>query len=461
MHFGYDIAFLGRELKFCQIKHLLWTHATKKTYSDLQVQYKTIQDIDFTSARSKKKQLDEVIGGAPATPSAKQKKLPNVKEPTAEELSNLFTALDASGRNPALLSLVPGFAGKFRPKALDKKYPKVLSELYNADITFDDKDSLLLHCANICDSALHVTPEKCDNCEMDTRTQANCKQWFSFQTGRVTASRAKAVCRTLIENPSRSLLKDICYPRSFSSKPTQWGCDHEKEAKKQYVETMMECHENCACRDSGLVINPEYPYIGATPDGIASCLCCGEVILEIKCPYCARDSSIDESVTCLEKTDGKLSLDRSHSYYYQIQCQMLLCDKEFCDFIVWTSVDFFSERIAINSDFCHDMVEKSKRFFKAAILPELVGKLFSKPMSTPLSATDAVASGTQSAEPLICVCKTAYKEGDAVIGCDNENCPYVWLHFRCINIKRAPKGDWFCQVCRKLPQFKKSRSAKK
>ena len=35
---------------------------------------------------------------------------------------------------------------------------------------------------------------------------------------------------------------------------------------------------------------------------------------------------------------------------------------------------------------------------------------------------------------IICICRAVYKEDvDNVIGCDNENCPYLWLHFTCWN----------------------------
>ena len=36
---------------------------------------------------------------------------------------------------------------------------------------------------------------------------------------------------------------------------------------------------------AGLVVNPKYPYLGATPDGWVGCDCCGIGIVEIKCPY--------------------------------------------------------------------------------------------------------------------------------------------------------------------------------
>lgn len=55
-----------------------------------------------------------------------------------------------------------------------------------------------------------VTAEEALNCEKVTRQQAN---WFNFRVGRVTASRAKRVCRSSPENPSKSLIKEICYPQ--------------------------------------------------------------------------------------------------------------------------------------------------------------------------------------------------------------------------------------------------------
>jgi len=48
-------------------------------------------------------------------------------------------------------------------------------------------------------------------------------------------------------------------------------------------------HDNL---DSGLVVNPQWPFIGACPDGVIECDCCGRGVLEIKCPYCHRDSSV-------------------------------------------------------------------------------------------------------------------------------------------------------------------------
>ena len=36
-----------------------------------------------------------------------------------------------------------------------------------------------------------------------------------------------------------------------------------------------------------------------------------------------------------------------------------------------------------------------------------------------------------------------------MIGCDNENCKYQWIHFTCVKLKHPPKGVWYCKECKK------------
>ena len=45
-----------------------------------------------------------------------------------------------------------------------------------------------------------------------------------------------------------------------------------------------------------------------------------------------------------------------------------------------------------------------------------------------------------------CVCrKGAYGR---MVECDGKECPIGWWHFNCAGLKRAPKGDWFCSICK-------------
>ena len=56
-----------------------------------------------------------------------------------------------------------------------------------------------------------------------------------------------------------------------------------EKSKELYLKFQKYGHINLYITESGLVINPRWPFIGASPDGIVSCGCCETRILEIKC----------------------------------------------------------------------------------------------------------------------------------------------------------------------------------
>ena len=91
-------------------------------------------------------------------------------------------------------------------------------------------------------------------------------------------------------------------------------------------------------KDSELVINGEWPFIGASPDGVVDCSCHGKGVLEIKYPFCHCNSTIQSAATdrkfCLQQSGERLRLDKNHAYYYQIQTQLFVCGVEHADFCV-------------------------------------------------------------------------------------------------------------------------------
>ena len=168
---------------------------------------------------------------------------------------------------------------------------------------------------------------------------------------------------------------------------------------------------------------------------------------------CQKEEAISDTVDCLTDANGELHLKKQHAYHYQVQCQLLATEVKSCDFVVWTTKDFFVERIVYDRTFCTDMVESCTVFFKKAILPELVGKLYSRPLQAATPCMQDINNNqtnvTDDDGMIICIYKAKYdKANDNVIGCDDQNCPYVWFHFKCAGIKRVPKGQWLCKTCR-------------
>ncbi|KAL0274749.1 UNVERIFIED_CONTAM: hypothetical protein PYX00_002801 [Menopon gallinae] len=48
-------------------------------------------------------------------------------------------------------------------------------------------------------------------------------------------------------------------------------------------------------------------------------------------------------------------------------------------------------------------------------------------------------------EPRYCICNQV-SYGD-MVACDNEDCPFEWFHYPCVDITSPPKGKWFCPQC--------------
>lgn len=86
-----------------------------------------------------------------------------------------------------------------------------------------------------------------------------------------------------------------------------------------YINKLQNDHINLSVINSGLIINPCFPFIGASPDDIIHCDCCGTGVLEIKCPYSITQNKQIENLACI--LNGKLkktpiSLSDTNTYAF-------------------------------------------------------------------------------------------------------------------------------------------------
>jgi hypothetical protein len=138
------------------------------------------------------------------------------------------------------------------------------------------------------------------------------------------------------------------YSTSANVPSLKWGRENEIIARMEYLKQAESDHVNFEFCNSGLRINPLYPYLGATPDGVITCDCCGTGVIEIKCPFKFREESPTSNNALSDRTfglkcndDGDVHLSNSHSYYNQVQGQLAICDVNYCDFICWTTKGVF------------------------------------------------------------------------------------------------------------------------
>ena len=156
------------------------------------VEYAEVNDINVTSTKTRKKQMDKCfVNGEHVSPSS-NKPAVHAAPPTSHELDTFVQQLSTSGSRPAILSIIPGYADQFVPKSVLNEYPQVLTELADEACFNMDQAELCEHCQFVA-RTISVSPQQATAVELVTRKQACDKRWFAFRSGRVTASRFKRV----------------------------------------------------------------------------------------------------------------------------------------------------------------------------------------------------------------------------------------------------------------------------
>lgn len=147
-------------------------------------------------------------------------------------------------------------------------------------------------------------------------------EWFAQRLGKVTASRVSDVMARTKSGPAASrknyMMELLCQrltgnrEEGFTSAAMLRGIELEPLARSAY-----EIRTGNDVREAEFILHPEFPDIGASPDGFVS----EDGLLEIKCPNTAQH------VACLRsgEPDGK--------YWWQMQCQMYCTERLWCDFV--------------------------------------------------------------------------------------------------------------------------------
>uniref|UniRef100_T1ILH2 YqaJ viral recombinase domain-containing protein n=1 Tax=Strigamia maritima TaxID=126957 RepID=T1ILH2_STRMM len=152
----------------------------------------------------------------------------------------------------------------------------------------------------------------------------------------------------------------------------------EDVAVAEYLRTMESSGKRVVAAVCGLYVHPTVSYLAATPDRTVEDLeeDPTEGILEVKCPKSMDKKTIIEACKtktfCLEMTNSKACLKHKHEYYFQIQGQLAVTRRQWCDVVVYTEVDIHIERIWFDPGFWEGTLLKLNYFLKHALVPELI-----------------------------------------------------------------------------------------
>ena len=169
--------------------------------------------------------------------------------------------------------------------------------------------------------------------------------WKLHRGGRITASNFHEVHHKKVDDErnqitSSLLNKLMLYTTTPNISAITYGQENEKRAWSQYKTLSLQEHQNFVIQNTGLHINAEFPYLGASPDGLIQCDCHGRGLLEIKCPHNYRYELKNWQQDKTFRIDGNYQINIDHKYYYQIQGQMFILNFDYCDFFIWSPATF-------------------------------------------------------------------------------------------------------------------------
>ncbi|XP_054259250.1 uncharacterized protein LOC128983994 [Macrosteles quadrilineatus] len=236
----------------------------------------------------------------------------------------------------------------------------------NPDI---EESEMVSKCSTFLDELRKDVHSGNNNIERSTIGQHTNPLWREKRINRLTASRFGSVAKRKPHTDCHNMVKSILIQRQLNTDAVAYGRDNEERVVQMYEERTGLKVDRC-----GLFIDETYPFLGASPDGLVE----SEGLIEVKCLYSIKDTSIEDHLksnktTCIELVSGKLRLKKSHDYYFQIQGQLNIAKRKWCDFVVFTRKgELFVERIVIDEEFWAKVLPKLVQFYQECILPEII-----------------------------------------------------------------------------------------
>ena len=214
-----------------------------------------------------------------------------------------------------------------------------------------------------------LTPLQTRIINVATRQQANSMLWFSIRRGRITARNfhiAINQAKKTTAKISNIFLTSLVKSKDISNQPAvRYGIDNEAQAKVEYEEK-----EGVKVYKCGIFIS-QCGMLGASPYGIVS----KEGIIEIKCPYKLKDSTELNDLTrmpYIKKVDeGVFRLVKTHKCYDQIQGNIYMSKRKWCDLVIWSNKLFYVIRVERETSWGLN-IGLLQHFYLDRVLPTLI-----------------------------------------------------------------------------------------
>ncbi|CAG9762672.1 unnamed protein product [Ceutorhynchus assimilis] len=227
---------------------------------------------------------------------------------------------------------------------------------------------------NIFLKELEKSGEEIEKLERETRGLSGNSLWKQERSLRLTASNFGTVCKMRKTTSCENSVKNLLYSKFMGSSATRYGTEKEPLAIKAYETYTKEIVEPC-----GLFVDKKHCFLAASPDGLIQ----EEGIIEVKCPSSAEKMTPEEAIQQQKNfatlNNGKLEVKQNHNYFYQIQGQLHITKRKYCNFLVWTPLGFLVQKIERDDLFWEEKMEPLlKQFYFKCLLPEIIDPRFTR-----------------------------------------------------------------------------------
>ncbi|XP_052788528.1 uncharacterized protein LOC128223281 [Mya arenaria] len=215
---------------------------------------------------------------------------------------------------------------------------------------------------------LCVSDEERHKLERQTIGQSDSKKWKDARRYRLTTSNFHIIFRRKAKTSPKATVDSLLYKQTKQTSAMAFGLQQEDLAAKRY------CKKTGAkVVKKGLVVDSEYPYLGASVDRVNVS---ENKIVEIKNPSSTWGMTMAEAakkLKCLKHNENDdIVLNPSHEYYTQIQGQMGILGIPKCDFVICTKEDILIHEVTFDCIFWEDCKRKFVTFYENIMVPEVV-----------------------------------------------------------------------------------------
>lgn len=217
-----------------------------------------------------------------------------------------------------------------------------------------------------------LSSDEIDAIEKITVGQADNEAWHQQREGRITASNFYRVftkvesMKVSKENSADKLVDSLL---GKAKPPTnlpalKYGRDMELIAVEEFIKYFKKHHKDVRYRQCGIFIDKNKQYLGASPDLLIECSCCGEAVVEIKSPFSiANEIPSARNLSYLCMCNGQVALKEQHQYFAQVQGEMAITKRPLCYFFVYTRKGYHLETIRFNATYWHRLEENLTWFY--------------------------------------------------------------------------------------------------